>query len=356
MAYTVAVTGAGGFVASEVVKQLLEKGYNVNGTVRDPEDASKVGHLLKLAEALPGEQQAALRRLQAVTHPLHVSAAATTSHISAGKLKLMQADLMSPGSFHEAFAGCRYIFHVASPFFIDAEDAQRDLVDVAVDGTRNVMLAAAQTAGSHLKRVVLTSSCAAVKGMRDSFPPDGGDAFNEDFWNTSSTVEGGEAYWVSKTQAEKLAWQIAEQHGLDLVTILPEFVMGPLISARADSTSTGFMKTWVEGGSHKGSPVFADVRDVAKAHILAAEVPTASGRFIVANAKPTAPQEIVAWLRERFPGSTFADPVPEESDNQPAKMDNSKVQRELGLAITPVRSTVVDMAQCMLQLGLATLK
>lgn len=47
---------------------------------------------------------------------------------------------------------------------------------------------------------------------------------------------------VSKTEAERAAWRLAEQHGLSLVTILPNFIMGPIIGTRADGVSFGFMK------------------------------------------------------------------------------------------------------------------
>ncbi len=48
------VTGAGGFVATELIKQLLSKGYNVRGTVRSLSDTGKMQHLTKLGNALPG--------------------------------------------------------------------------------------------------------------------------------------------------------------------------------------------------------------------------------------------------------------------------------------------------------------
>ncbi len=52
---TAVVTGATGFVASELVKQLLEKGYTVRGTVRSLHNESKVQHLQRLGKALPGK-------------------------------------------------------------------------------------------------------------------------------------------------------------------------------------------------------------------------------------------------------------------------------------------------------------
>lgn len=114
---TVCVTGGGGFVATELIHQLLCKGYNVRATVRSKSDNSKVAHLEALAAALPGT------------------------------LELTEADLLKEGAFDDAFRGCRYVFHTASPFFIEAGDPQAELVDPAVKGTRNVMAAVAKKQG-----------------------------------------------------------------------------------------------------------------------------------------------------------------------------------------------------------------
>ena len=55
MTSTAVVTGASGYVASQVVRELLEIGYHVHATVRSTKDLAKVDHLQKLAVALPGE-------------------------------------------------------------------------------------------------------------------------------------------------------------------------------------------------------------------------------------------------------------------------------------------------------------
>ena len=270
-----------------------------------------------------------------------------------GTLELYEADLMKSGSFDDAFHGCHYIFHTASPFFIDGGHAE--LVEPAVEGTRNVMLSAAKASSSgDLKRVILTSSVAAVKGGKDPQPPKNGKSvYNEDDFNTTSTVENGEAYWLSKVEAEKVAWDLAKEHNIDLVTILPEFIMGPLISSRSDGTSVGYMKNWIEGkATDPGYPIFADLRDVARAHVLAAEIPEASGRYIVGYETGPPPQVIVEWFRERFPDFEFPDP--KNYDQKEPSIDNSKVQKELGLALTPVKSALIDMAVTMIALGLAT--
>ena len=95
----VCVTGANGYIASHLVKQLLERGYRVRGTARNIEDDTKVGHL----KALPGAEE---------------------------RLELIQADLLTDGAFDEAVAGCDVVFHTASPFF--QSDKREELIEPAL--------------------------------------------------------------------------------------------------------------------------------------------------------------------------------------------------------------------------------
>jgi uncharacterized protein (UPF0548 family) len=57
--------------------------------------------------------------------------------------------------------------------------------------------------------------------------------------------------------------------------------------------------------------------------------------------------------QERFPEHVFGECAVEESKE---KVNNWRIQRELGLAITPVKETVLDMATTLVRLGLATPK
>ncbi len=253
----------------------------------------------------------------------------------------------------QACAGADYVFHCAPPFFIEASDPATQLLAPAVEGTRNVLEACAR-AGPRLKRVVLTSSVAAVKGGDSAAPPSAGELYTEQDWNWTSTIENGEGYWVSKTQAERTAWELAETHGLDLVTILPNFIMGPVLSAALpDPTSVGFLKAWLEGTPSSGEIVFApDVRDVARAHLLAALSPVASGRYIVSDDAAASPAFISRTLSERF-GHVWD--IPESTEDFPAtpSIDNTKVQQQLGLQLTPLATTLVDMATTLVALGIA---
>jgi len=109
----VMVTGATGYMASWIVKQLLEEGISVNATVRDPSNAEKVAHLTALAATSPGE------------------------------LRSFKADLLDPGSFDEPMQGCELVIHTASPFFLaKPKDPEQELIRPAKEGTRNVLEAA----------------------------------------------------------------------------------------------------------------------------------------------------------------------------------------------------------------------
>lgn len=246
----VLVTGATGFVAAELVKQLLDAGYRVRGTTRDVEAAKRRGELTSLKGA--GE-----------------------------RLELVQANLNHPGAFTEHMDECEYVMHTASPYTLAVEDPQRDLVDPALNGTLSVLESAASTPS--IKRVVLTSSFAAISGG----PRTG--SFDESDWNTRSTLEDG-PYAYSKTVAERAAWDFMQTAArrFDLVVVNPTGVIGPSIVDRVNQTHE-FMIGMTNGQAPAiidiGFPV-VDVRDVANAHIQAMETETASGRYLLSADSP----------------------------------------------------------------------
>uniref|UniRef100_A0A915NCK4 3-beta hydroxysteroid dehydrogenase/isomerase domain-containing protein n=1 Tax=Meloidogyne javanica TaxID=6303 RepID=A0A915NCK4_MELJA len=132
----VLVTGASGFLGAHCVKQLLCAGYSVRGTVRSLQNKAKVQPLIDLASSFPKEN-----------------------------FKLIEADLTNKECWKEAISGCLYVLHVASPFPIAADET---IVDIAVKGTLNVLEACADINCSVVKKVVLTSSCAAINGKTDN--------------------------------------------------------------------------------------------------------------------------------------------------------------------------------------------
>jgi nucleoside-diphosphate-sugar epimerase len=268
-------------------------------------------------------------------------------------LQLVQvADLQQPSeALDTAISGANYLFHVASPFRFDG-DPNNDIVQPAVQGTRTVLEAAAKHKDG-LRRVIVTSSVCAIHDMNRKQQPKH-EQFCEEDWNEVSQIDS-EAYWVSKVQAERVAWQLAEQLGLDVVTILPNFVLGPVISdQQAGGVSVGFMKGILESPPDKefsGSWTVNDVRDVAAAHILAAENPEARGRYIVSQPDSVSARFITDTLKSAWPAAATALPDGEEADT--SHINSSRVVQHLKLQMTPVADTIRDMAASLLEQGIA---
>ena len=330
----VCVTGATGFVASWLVKELLERGdITVRGTVRRIASAD---HL----RALPG---------------------------AAERLELVEADLTIPGSFEPAVRGCAVVFHTASPYVIQVENPQRDLVDPAVNGTLDVLRAC--TKASDVLRVVLTSSMAAVTDQ-----PDSTRVLTEADWNEKSTLQRN-PYYLSKTLAERAAWDFVarEKPQFDLVALNPFMIMGPSLSPGLNVSNKIIAD--LTNGVYPGILSFTwgivDVRDVAHAHVRAAEVPDAKGRYLLVQEPAVSMRTMVGWLRDAGYGDRTKLPsramdnavgnllVKLNSYMQPSgigsylrthigrvpRYDASKARRELGMTFRPSFETVMDTAR-----------
>ncbi len=335
----VLVTGATGYVAGWIVKGLLDAGATVHAAVRDPGNAAKMGHLTALAEAAPGT------------------------------LKLFSGDLNQPGSYADAMAGCGVVFHTASPFTRGVEDPQRDLVDPALGGTRDVLTTA--NAVDTVTRVVVTSSCAAIYTDASECAAAPGGRLTEDVWNTTASLDY-EPYSYSKLLAEREAWRLfGAQERWRLVVINPSLVVGPSLQPDPTSASFGIMRQLIGGQMRVGAPRVSlgtvDVRDLARAHLAAGYLPDAQGRHIVSGAS-TDTLDMGKQLRRHF-GSSLPLPrnaIPkwlfkavapafgvsrryvEGNVDHPFAADNTKSQRDLGVTYRPLPESLVDMVNQML--------
>jgi len=345
----VMVTGANGYVASWLVKKLLADGLTVHAAVRNPKNDKKVGHLKKVAENMPGT------------------------------LKFFKSDLLTPGSYKEAMEGCELVFHTASPFTTDVKDPQKELIDPAVNGTANVLNTANDI--SSVKRVVLTSSCAAMyTDAVDTVNAPGG-KLTEDVWNKTASLDY-QPYSYSKTLAEKKAWELAEnQNQWDLVTINPAFVLGPALNPHSSSESINVLKMLGGGDMKMGAPKMGvgvvDVRDVADAHYKAGFTPTAKGRYITAAHEsnflemgtvllpkygdkfPLPKRALPKWLMMIVGPMTnklFSRQFIRNNVNVPWRADNSKIKNELGINFRPLQETMEDAFQVMIDEGLLKAK
>ncbi len=332
---TVLVTGGTGFVASWLVKELLEQGHQVRTTVRNMKKEEKYQHLIEIEKETPGS------------------------------LTFYEADLLKEGSFDQAVEGCEYVFHTASPFLINGiKDPAKELVDPAKKGTQNVLTSVNKA--ESVRRVILTSSVVAIFG--DHVEMEGKESFSESDWNKTSSVNH-QPYSYSKTLAEKEAWKMMkEQDRWDMVTINPSFIMGPTLSKRTDSTSISTTSSFLKGDFKSGVPNLAtgvvDVRDIAKAHILAAFTPDAHGRYIISGGEITF-LEIAKLIEKNFPGKY---PLPKrvvpkpliwliaptvgltrkyvsKNVGYPVKFDAGKSKKELGMTYRSIETAFVDQVK-----------
>ncbi|KAF5931248.1 hypothetical protein HYC85_032121 [Camellia sinensis] len=143
---TVCVTGGSGFIASWLVKLLLQRGYTVRASVRDPCQFSLSLSLPLLFSILADPKK--------TEHLLALDGAKERLH-------LFKGNLLEEGSFDSMVNGCDGVFHTASPCFVTTSDPQKELIDPALKGTLNVL--GSCTKSPTVKRVVLTSSMAAVE-------------------------------------------------------------------------------------------------------------------------------------------------------------------------------------------------
>ena len=338
----VLVTGGTGYVAGRVIERLLNEGLTVHATVRDASKTDRYAYLTELGASSPGE------------------------------LRVFSADLLQPGSFSEAMAGCSVVFHVASPYVINVKDPQKELVEPAVQGTVNVL--GQVNATETVQRVVLTSSCAAIYGDNIDLDSTPRGVFDEEVWNTSSTLDHN-PYSLSKTLAEKKAWEmVAAQGRWTLVVMNPAMVMGPGLRIHEGSESFQIMKQLIDGTMAAGMPDLrigvVDVRDLAEAHYRAGFLPDAQGRHVLIGGDASLPMMVETLRGDRWkalklpkrvlprwvlwlvgPMAGLSRQFVSKNIGRPWTGDNSKSLEQLGLTYRPLAETMNDFTQQLVDAG-----
>nr|ADU64758.1 cinnamoyl-CoA reductase [Hevea brasiliensis] len=309
---TVCVTGAGGFIASWIVKLLLERGYTVKGTVRNPDDP-KNSHLRELEGAKE-------------------------------RLTLCKADLLDYESLRKAIMGCDGVFHAASPVTDDPEQ----MVEPAVNGTKNVVIAAAE---AKVRRVVFTSSIGAVY-MDPNRNPDV--VVDESCWSDLDFCKNTKNwYCYGKAVAEQAAWEVAKEKGVDLVAVNPVLVLGPLLQSTVNASIIHILKYLTGSAKTYANSVqaYAHVKDVALAHILVYEIPSASGRYLCAESVLHR-GEVVEILAKSFPEYPIPTRCSDEKNPRakPYKFSNQKL-KDLGMEFTPVKQCLYETVKSLQERG-----
>ncbi len=325
----VTVTGASGFIALHCVRELLQEGYRVRGTLRSLDKEPAVRAALALDEEADS------------------------------RLSFVVANLLEDDGWPAAVEGARYVLHIASPAPAAPTENEDELIRPAREGTLRV-LRAAEAAG--VSRVVMTSSVAAVlyneKGER-------GEPLDEDDW--SNLWDSMRAYEKSKTLAERAAWDFVAalpgESPMELVAMNPSYVLGPSLLGANNASNELVRKLLYREmpGVPRLHVPLVDVRDVATAHVAAMTAPQAAGKRFILSTEEYWYRELAEQLETagyKVPTRVFPnwivrifgrfDPavaliVPRLGKRR--NLSNRQAKALLDWKTRPMRQTIVDTAE-----------
>ncbi|HEY4225785.1 MAG TPA: NAD-dependent epimerase/dehydratase family protein [Pseudolysinimonas sp.] len=322
---TVLVTGGSGYLGTRVIADLLQTGAQVRATVRtlDSEPA------LREAVRRGGADDAGL--------------------------ELVVASLTDDAGWDAAASGVAGVYHLASPMTHATEDPEL-VVTPARDGALRVLRAAVRAG---VRRVVLTSSFAAIGYSPKPLNADGAREYDENDW-TDPETPGLPAYPLSKAVAERAAWDVieAEGDGTELVVLNPTWIAGPALTSDARSSLQAFSA--MLGGQMPVAPRqrfgIADVRDVASAHLAAMATPDAAGKryLLLADGPTTTWLGVASVLRARFGELAALAPTTEAPGDElpPPVIHNERAKAELGFAPRAAETTIVETVEGMRDMGM----
>ena len=335
----VLLTGISGWIAKHTAIELLNSGYEVLGTVRSDDVISQTKETI-------------------------------SKYASIDKLSFIKLDLLSDEGWEEAAKGCRYIMHIASPFPMKVSKNRENLIPVAKDGTLRVLNAGIK---ANAEQFVVTSSIAAMFRKPNRSNPY---SFSENDWTDENWVEGVNDYFLSKTKAERAAWEFMENKGLKnkLTVINPGGVFGDALDKKG-GTSIEYVRQFMKGkfpGAPKFAVLISDVKDIAKAHVACIGNDKVGGRRLIVGKEVKKLVELSQLMAEAMP--EYAKKLPKKElpnfmvklisylDSSAKTMipdlgilmqtDTTYAEELLGFKFKPAKGCISENAKSVVRLGL----
>ena len=335
----VLLTGISGWIAKHTAIELLNAGYEVLGTIRNKNLVDQTKQTI-------------------------------SKYASTEKLSFVELDLLKDDGWNEAAKGCRYIFHVASPFPMKVSSNRENLLPVAVDGTLRVLNAGLNNG---VEQIIKTSSIVAMFRKPNRTNPY---TFGENDWSDENWIEGVSDYFLSKTKAEKAAWRLMESKGLKnkLTTINPGGVFGDALDKKG-GTSIEYIRQFMKGkfpGAPKFAVLISDVKDIAKAHVACIGNNKVGGRRLIVGKDVKRLVELSQLIAEAMPEYKKKLPT-KELPNLMVKLisyidssaktmipdlgimmqtDTSYAEEILGFKFKPAKGCISENARSVVRLGL----
>lgn len=332
------LTGASGYVAAHVLDLLVSKGYAVKATVRSQD---KADFILARYKGKPVET-------------------------------VIVPDIQDPHAFDEALDNdhdITAVLHTASPFFTAQNDPVKELLDPAIKGTTHVLEAIKKHA-PQVTQVVITSSYAAISNVDKV--NDHSFVHSEETWASvtwdQAITDLNLTYRASKKYAELAFWDFIknEKPNFTGTTVNPPLIFGPLfqkvekpsqinnsvnaiyklLHSKPDEDSTTYSKI---------NSLWADVRDVAFAHVVALEKPVLQSKRLFITPGFYSNQDILDIANKKFPELNGKIPIgnpgtgPSTLDNF-SQFDNKKTNELTGIKYTTLEQSISDTIKTLLEL------
>lgn len=289
----VLVTGGAGTIGSTLVDQLLEAG---------------VSRVLVLDNLVRGRR------------------ANLAPALASGRVDLVEGDIRDRDLVHDVTRGQDLVFHQAAIRITQCAEEPRLALEVLVDGTFNVVEAAAQ---ARVAKLVAASS-ASVYGMAEEFPTS-----ERHHHHANDTL-----YGAAKSFNEGLVRSFRAMQGLDHVLLRYFNVYGPRMDVHGLYTEV--LVRWMEAiadgrppmvfGSGSQTMDFVFTTDVARANVLAATSPVTEGAYNVARGEETSLLGLAAVLLRVMGSDLPVEHGPERAVNGVVRRlaDTTAARRDLG--------------------------
>ena len=335
----VLLTGISGWIAKHTAIELLNSGYEVLGTVRN-------NNLIEQTKKT------------------------INKYAPIDNLSFVELDLLKDDGWNEAAQGCKYIMHIASPFPYKVSNNRDSLLAPAVDGTLRVLNAGVK---ANVEQIIKTSSIVAMFRKPNRSNPY---SFGENDWTDENWTKGVTDYFLSKTKAERLAWEFMESKGLKnkLTTICPGGVFGDALDNKG-GTSIEYVRQFLKGkfpAAPKWGVLISDVRDVAKSHVACLGNNKVGGRRLIVGKEVKTLIELSQIMAEAMP--EYAKKLPKKElpnfmvklisyIDSSAKMmipdlgilmqtDTAYAEELLGFKFKPAKDCMIENAKSVVRLGL----
>lgn len=304
----VGIIGGAGFIGSHIIKQFLNRNFEVKASTTDISNECKYQHLMQLKHAQ--------------------------------NLHICELDVTDKTALREFVIGCTIIIHSGTPFQLAVKDPQTELLDPTIKGTENFLEVIKET--PNIKKVIFIASVAA---WNTNFPmPAGGKGFDDPFDENEERFTSPEShpYAQAKFIANQTVEKFIEEHPdlpFEIATVSPVMVMGRSLSDRKNSTSTGlqaFIKDniapddFIQSLYDNDVPfAIVDVEDVAEAVFKAATIKGLHGRDYLLASETYKVSDIHAMLNNKEPKEKAA-----------IIYKNDLAKTDLGIGFRPVKETL----------------